>query len=408
MSASRFLLLVVAATVLLQRFAIPLGGSAQLPVNLVVALVMLGVGLRHGLVVLDRRGAVIYRTLTSAGILGTIAALSTGHGWSATSLGLLLVIYLVMFVRPADDLRDQLPSFLDRFTDLMQIAAVVGMLQAALQYAGVPYIDLLSRLVPVRFLITGFNTGNPISMGAAIIRVNGVVFLEPSVLSMCLGLAAVVAVYRERRIGVVALLLVAILPTVAVTGVLVVAIGLVQLTLLRKWRPAGRLASAFLVAAAAGTLVPGALKFVTRGSELGQDNTSGSGRTTAPYSVLLPDWSRDLHAILTGVGAGSASDRVANSGLHGVLTTAIPKLLYEYGVIAGSVMIAALLAYLLPGMWKTPWGVALVVVHFAVNASLLQPTLVIVTFVFVAFIGPFLDAPSVLARRISAASSSEP
>jgi hypothetical protein len=276
---------------------------------------------------------------------------------------------------------------------IMSVLAVIGIVHAGVQYLGIPYDDWFARVVPEPFIMQGYNTGDPIAWDSPIYRTNGVVFLEPSFFSYFLGIAVVVALYRGNSVWTVSLLMVAIVPTLAGNGLLVVAAGIVALALGRHRRnllvlvvPAG---AAVLLALA----TPLADHFLTRVTEVSNPDSSSSMRLVQPYEMLWPPWLDDPVGLLLGNGAGSATDIVAASSVPGVLAPVLPKVFFEYGVIGAMAFLVFVLWSLVAGGGERPWAAGILVSYLALNAAFLQETFALSTILFVHILRQ-LDPPA--------------
>ncbi|MFC3686818.1 hypothetical protein [Aquipuribacter hungaricus] len=383
----RLLLALLLVVVLTQRLALPLGAT-QVPLTLVLCLALLAVGAVTGRLVLDRTRTRLYVAAMSTLVLLTVVALLRGLSPSLTSLVLLLLLYAVVAVRPARLDRAAVDRLLDAYTTLMVVVALVCLAQSATQYAGVPYRDWLSVVVPSELLVQGYNTGDPLSYGSDIVRVNGVLFLEPSFVSYFLGLAGVVALHRGRSTVVVALLLLGLVPTLAGNGVVTLVLGVAVLAAGPARRRLLVLVVPVLLAVVVAAVTPVGERFLTRLTEVGNEGSSLSLRLVEPYERLLPSWALDPAAVLLGYGAGAGTDATA-AGTAGLLSPALPKLLLEYGGPGTVVFLLFLLWSLVAGGGARPWAPALLVSYLVLNAALLQVTLALTTVLFLHLLRPW-------------------
>jgi hypothetical protein len=106
-----------------------------------------------------------------------------------------------------------------------------------------------------------------------------------------------------------------------------------------------------------------------------------------PYTEVIRGLGEDPLRYVTGGGPGS-SERLLSSSRTGagevVLYSVIPKLAFEYGLIAGGLFILFLLFSILDG---GPWRVvpgSLVVMTFVLSGGLLQPQTAALVWVFTA------------------------
>ncbi|WP_380166012.1 hypothetical protein [Jannaschia sp. R86511] len=387
--SGRLLLVLVLVVVLTQRLALPLGGGgAQLPLSLPLALAVLGWGLLGGSLRLDRTRTRLYSLAMAAATVLTLLALARGLSPSLFSYLLLLSLYLAVAVRPTDLPRAEVDRVLSAFVTLMVVVALVCSAQAAVQYLGVAHEDWLARVVPQPFLVQGYNTGDPLSYGSSIYRVNGVLFLEPSFVSYFLGLAAVVALHLGRSSLVVGLLLVGLVPTLAGNGVVILLLGVLVLALGPRRGHLRALVLPVTAAVLVALATPVAARFATRLTEGGNEGSSLSLRVVEPYGELLPRWLADPATTLLGRGAGAAGEFTAGEA-QGLLAPVVPKLLLEYGGVGTALFLLFLLWSVLAGGGERPWTLALLVGYLVLNAALLQVTLALATVLFVHLLRPW-------------------
>lgn len=392
---SAYVVVWILVLVLTQRFAIPLGGGGQqVPTAIPVMLLVTCYGLARGHVTPDRRRAALLGVSLAflAGL--TLVAGVRGLEPSLLSFGLFLTIYPVALMDLVDPRAAR--RGLDFFVDLMLLAAVVGLVLFGLQYAGLSYADYLGRVVPPDFLLTGFNTADPIQYGSSLYRSNGVVFLEPSFFSLFLGLAVVISLVNRRRLLLLPLLLGGIAVTTAGNGVVLILVSVGWLAVVGPRRRLLALVPSVAIAIAVASLTPISGLFVRRSSEIGADNSSASLRLVQPYTELFPAYVDSPVTALLGLGAGSAQRLIeAQVGSLAVIVPAVPKLLVEYGWLGAVPALVFLVHLALGRVWQAPWAPALLVVFLILNAGLLQPTLVFVVVTFCATLVP----PAARTRR---------
>jgi hypothetical protein len=385
---ARTIVLMLLLVVLLgQRFGVPISDGQQIPASLLLATGVLGVGLFTGVLVLDRQRALLYIVAMTALTLLTFVSLARQQDPSLLSVLFAISLYALATVRASVLEAEDVRWLLDAFVRIMAILAIVGIAHAGLQYVGVPYEDWFARAVPEQLTMQGYNTGDPISWDSPIYRTNGVVFLEPSFFSYFLGIAVVVALYRGHSVWTVSLLMVAIVPTLAGNGLVVVAAGIVALALGRHRRRLMVLVFPFSAAILLALATPLADHFVSRITEVTSPDSSSSMRLVQPYQLLWPAWLDDPLGVLLGNGAGSATDIVAASQVPGVLAPVLPKLFFEYGVIGAMAFLVFFLWALWSGGGERPWAAGILVSYLALNAAFLQETFALSTILFVYLLG---------------------
>lgn len=367
----------LASTILLQRLAIPLGAQ-QISVTIPVGLAILALGIHAGEFRWRPAKVRLVALVFLAAVVATLLQLVTGIAPSLLSLALLLALYGMAGL--SADLGDGAVARVERaFVGIMSVAAVVSVGQLALQYAGVPHEDYLARVVPGAFLLQGYNTGDPITYGESLIRSNAVLFLEPSFLSLFLGLAVALSVHRGASWALVGILLVGMIPTLAGSGFVVLLPALVLLAATRRRLRLLAIIPAVAAAAVVAVVTPLGELYLERSTEASNPNTSSSNRLVQPYSELIPPSLDDATSAAIGHGAGTADGFLISQGLFDVTAPVLPKVLYEYGLLGIAGIVLPLLLLLLSGVRARPWAAGLLIAYFYVNASLLQSTLVFAT-----------------------------
>jgi hypothetical protein len=381
---ARTLVLALLLVILLgQRLGVPISEAQQIPAALLLATGLLAFGLLTGAFVLDRQRALLYLTSMTILTLLTVVSLARQQDPSVLSMFFVVALYALATVRASVLEADEVRSLLDSFVRIMSVLAVVGIIHAGVQFLGIPYDDWFARVVPEPFIMQGYNTGDPVAWDSPIYRTNGVFFLEPSFFSYFLGIAVVVALYRGHSVWTVSLLMVAIVPTLAGNGLVVVVAGIVALALGRRRRNLLVLVVPVGAAVLLALAIPLADHFLTRITEVGNPDSSSSMRLVQPYELLWPAWLDDPVGLLLGNGAGSATDVVAASSVDGVLAPVLPKVFFEYGVIGAMAFLVFILWSLGAGGGERPWAAGILVSYLALNAAFLQETFALSTILFV-------------------------
>ena len=372
----RLIVLLLVALVLGQRFGFRVGeASVSLTIPLVFTLSALL--LWQGRARVDRFRAELFLLATIGVGAATALAGISGARLSPTSLLLLLAIHLPWVLRGSAASRAALAHVGRTFVRLMVCVAVVGVLQLTSQLAGLwQYEDYLSTIVGEELLVQDFNDSNPLFYGSPVYKANAFVMLEPSFLSQYCALAVLIGVVLRIRAWQLLVLIAGLASSVSGTGVLLLVVGalLVLVRTPRNIRP-----SYAVAATAAFVLVlvsPVAALLLERSSEPTQPGTSGYQRFVAPYEETLVGLETDPARYLIGAGAGSAerlleSDRAGQLG-QAVVYTTVPKLTFEYGLVAGGVFA---LFIVLTMVDRVPWRVvpgALIFMTFFLSGGLLQ------------------------------------
>lgn len=397
----RLLAVLISGVVLGGRIAIPLGGSQQVPLVIPFAIGVLLFGVQRRVLVVSAPRVWIYSITMAILTALTLCDAAMGRAVSLLSVVLMLAIYLATVFRARRfELSDA--SWLHRFiVRLMTGVAVVTLIQFAIQFVGVAWTDWLQRVIPARFLLTGYNTGNPIYYGSPIYRPNGVLFLEPSFVSLFLGVAIVMGF--SMRIGVLPVLVMvaALVTTVAGNGFVVVFAGLAVLAFRQKQR-----ALPLLLATAAIVVVtlmtPLGHLILSRTTELSSTGgtTSSDQRLAAPYQILVPSFLRSPSTIVFGQGPGAAARIIDSDGRGtGVIAATVPKLLVEYGIVGAITFLIFAVVVLTPGFRRYTCALGLCINYFVINAGLLQAVISLATFILLGLAVP--DAPArALPRRL--------
>jgi hypothetical protein len=364
----------VAAAVVLQRFAVPLG-SEQVSFVLVAEVGLLGVLFARGQLVIERNRTLWYLVAAAACLAAAAIASDSGDGSSFLSVLLLLVMYAPFCLTLAPSLRRLYRPVLQFFTTLMAIVAVVAVVQMLLQLAGWSYSDPLASL-PNDVLTKGYNTSYPVQYGSAIVKSNAVIFLEPSFLSQFLALAFVVELTIGARLWRLLLYFGAMLTTVSGTGVILLAFGLVVWLFKRAdTRPALFLLP-FVLAVGVTLATPVGSLFTTRVSgESSTETSSSNARFVEPYKRVYDDLNQSAQHLVVGHGPGfaerDADDVFVREGIP-IVYPVVPKLIFEYGLVAG-LLFAGFIAFSF--LNRTPSLViasSALLIHFVLSGSLLQ------------------------------------
>ena len=391
-----------------QRFVLP-AGSLPVPIALVAVYAAVLLLRSRGGVRYNRVRTELFVMAAAAVCLSTWVNSLRGQPLSLNSLLLLLVIYVPWVFCIATPFADTVVPVLRTFVRLMLVAAVGGAVQMLVQLAGVwSYTDYLGRLVPAGFLAQNFNTSIPIKYASPIYKANAFVFLEPSFLCQFLALAVIVAILIRAPAWQPLLLVLGMASTLSGTGILLLVVGgaLIVFRLPRAIRPT------YVIAAATALVVifltPAAGLLLDRRNETSQQGSSGSLRFVQPYTGVIRGLSEEPVRYVTGAGPG-ASDRLLVSNRSGdpsqaVVYTIVPKLAFEYGLVAMMIFVGFLLVAVLrgPPMPALPGAVAFMI--FFLSGSLLQPHTIFTAWLLTSLWGPPVtlgasDALAALRRR---------
>lgn len=206
-------------------------------------------------------------------------------------------------------------------------------------------------------------------------------FLEPSFLSQFLGFALILAILQRAPLWQLGILGLATFCTYSGTGMILLAVGLVIILARapRAIRPSMIIIGA--VGVTALMLSPYAEPLLNRSGEATDSTSSLSLRFVAPYQQVAAGLEQEPLRYLTGAGPG-ASERVLESAREGsglaVVYTIIPKVIFEYGLLAGTLF----LTFLAVTLFRRPPGpvvpTALAIMLALLSGSLLQPHTILI------------------------------
>jgi len=342
-ATARFVGALFAAMVLLQRFS-----TVALPdVSILVLLVPAWVvwGLLRGLMQLERNRLLLW--LAAAGTSAIVVPLQqrfvTEPIISVTAWALLVAVWLPTVVTLKDRRRT---TFVRMLRIIARVAAVLAagcLVFIGSALAGVPYQDYLAEALPSPLLLQDFVITYPIVYGSDLYRANAWIGLEPSFVSMQLGLGLVAAFMSGIRLRVLVLIIGGLVAATAGSGLAIAAVAFVVML----GYPVRNNLVRYLPVAIGGVIALVATPFgqsiLARLTEAGDQQSSTSLRGILPYSYMWPRWVYDPLAVVLGRGPGSSQKIVEGSGILGLLTPSPVKIFFEYGVIVGLVIAACLL-----------------------------------------------------------------
>lgn len=345
------------ASTALQRFGITIGDGVTIQIPLVV---LMGTVLWH--VVRSRHisatGTLLYFLLAGSTALSTLQ----GSTQSITSLLLLAGSFLVLIVVDHGTVGK---SYMRGVLGAVGLGASLSVVQWALQSVGIAFWDPL-RSAPPEILVPGFNTYYELTYAGGVageFKPNGVIFLEPSLLSLYCGLAIVAALAgfadatsprgQRRLLAFLAVSIAGLAASASASGLLVVGVGALGL-LGRIPALLGRI-GAILVAGLLIASQTGALDaLINKALEGVGGYTSTSLRLTRPYELLSPVW---MDQPLLGDGAGATYDAIAMLGMQGLQATTPIRILGDFGIAGMVVLVSA--TWFAMTRSGAPWAVRL-------------------------------------------------
>lgn len=343
---ARWVVVAFVGVFLFQRLAVP-----GLPVSMTVPLLLLWAGLAmyRGVLELDAKRTVVW--LLATGVSGLLmvpqAALLHFPLISVNSWLLWMVTWLPMVFR----FPDRTPQAYD--TTLRGIAwAGAGLTGVSIifvlsQMVGISYRDYFAELVPHNMQLGGFVITYPIAWDSPIHKSNAWLALEPSFLSFMLGVSMVSALMSRRHPLLVVWLGLGLLSTTAGSGIAIVGVYVIAALLRGRGRALMRYAVVAIPIALIGAITTLGDSIIDRLTEASDARSSTALRVIEPYVYLTPEWLSDAGRMLVGGGPGSSQRAVADVGVNGLLVPTPAKVLYDYGLVGGLLMLAmVVLAYL--------------------------------------------------------------
>lgn len=329
----------------LQRIAIP---GLPIPVTLPLTVVWLAFALRARIVELDPT-----RTVVWLGVFGSTALLMvpqlfllTNPMISVNSWGLLVAVWLPMVFRFRTRTGQAYYAAMRGVARAGGGISTLAVLFIALQQFGIPYRDLLAEVLPRSLIVPGFVTTYPIFWGSSIFKANAWFALEASFLSFMLGLAMVAALISRRHPALVVWIGLGILCTTAGSGIVIVLLYVLVSVVRGDGRHLLRYLLFGIPVLLIGTATALGDAILSRVGEAGQARSSTSLRAIEPYLHLVPRWFSDVSLALVGGGPGSSQRVIDDLGILGLLVPTPAKMLYDYGLIGGVLLLAMiLLAY---------------------------------------------------------------
>lgn len=338
-----------ALEILLQRFAVP---GRPVALLLPVLLVWVVLAWRARIVEIDGRRLGLWCIATaSTGVIMLVeTALMPGPLISTDSWMLFMTVWLAAVVRLRDRRLTTYVLTLRRVVSVVMVLAAACIVMMTSQLVGLAYRDYLALWVPETLLLSGFVITYPVEFGSSVFRANAWIGLEPSIVSYQIGLGLLAAILVRAPWWHLLLLTVGMFTVFAGSGFFVVIFGVLAMLVFPVRQ---RLLRYVLPAAAIGIVAfftPMVSSLVERSSyEFTDDGSSFSSRAVQPYVQLWPRWVGDELGILLGRGAGAAQRYADDLGIVNLLTPTPARILFDYGLVAGFIVIVVLLFFYLDG-----------------------------------------------------------
>ena len=338
------------ACLILQRFGLVLGGTSALFFSMPVFASLLGWAVLTGIATIRPRGAGLFLLFAGWALVSTLiaaAAPDARFDISLTSLMAVLITYSFTTVGPG-------PRF-DRavvfalFLTYTRVIALMGIVQWLVQFVGIRIFSFMLTVPALRpaLVESQFNFNPVMHYGSTIMRSNGFVLLEPSILSQTLALAVVVEYFILGRLKYLPLYGLSYLLTFSGTGALGLALAIAFYACLSA-RNFGRVAALVIIAilglALAGIAFPDQMgELLARSDELNYSGSSGYARFIGPF-LPIADLSHEAR-LLIGYGPGATERYIYHVEGTG---NSIAKLIIDYGLIG----LATFLAMFTGSLWR--------------------------------------------------------
>lgn len=334
MALTIFVIVQIVALTVFQKIGIPIGDKILelcLPV-LIGGMAALTYWLRPKV---DVVRASLYGVFCVAAF---ISGLFQTSGQSATSFLLALMIYFpfIFYYEVSPRVYRKLVNL---FINAMLVAGAIVILQHILQLTvGWQAWPNLDKLLPQNILMPGYVYNQPINYGSAIMKPNGIFFLEVSLVSQFAALALILEIVYFQRLTQTALLLGVLVACFAGTGLLMIALTLPFLLTQFNRKTWILIGVGFLVALVVAYEIGWFNAVQHRFTEYQQHGSSSNQRFVAPWLLMMEFIQGGNDALFTGWGAGSILKA------RDIVWWPLAKVTVEYGVLT-SVTFHAFLIY---------------------------------------------------------------
>ncbi len=347
----------LAVSLFLQRFGLPLGGKGFDIVG-PIGLGLMAFGLMNGALCFHRIRLITFLVFLALIMLGLVWHASEPGAFagpidldSLTQFLALTSFATVTFATPVEE-----AAFFRTVTFLFMLVAIAGIVQFLLQFAGIR-VFAFTGLLPEKLLFEyGYNLVIPVGV-AGLFKSNGFFLVEPSVFSQIMALSIIIEATAFRRMAYLAAFIAGLMLSFSGTGWIVLGAFVAGSALAMGRRG---LVIAFgvvfvlaVILGAMAVLAPDIVASLSdRLGEFSQPGTSGYLRFVTPFRMMSDVFSLDPGALLLGIGAGR-SEQLTLPYAYAVNTPV--KVMVEYGVPA---LVAYTLLFVLGR--KTPVQAALV------------------------------------------------
>lgn len=335
--------------VLFQRFATP--GQAEVALLLPLLIIWAGLALRARLLEIDRRRLMFW--LVAVAVSGLALVVQTmvldGPVISVNSWLLFMAVWLVAATRFVDRRLSTYVLALRRIAAVCTALAVGCIFMMSVQLAGVRYEDYLGNLLPRNLLLHFFVTTYPVQFESPIYRANAWIGLEPSIVSFLLGLGVLAALLSRAKRWMTLVMVAGLVCAFSGSGFLVIAVGVLVMLAYPIRRPLRPYVLPAAVLGVVAVLTPFTQPLIFRATEATDSTSSTSLRAIQGYLELWPRWSADYVSALLGHGAGAAQRYAENLLVADLLVPTPARIIYDFGLLAGVVLIVCLVFFYLDG-----------------------------------------------------------
>lgn len=324
--------------ILLQRISLP---AISIPLTVPITVLWALIAWHRGVVVLEGRRLMLWLVAAAASAFVVLPQVLFVHRpvISVNSWAFWMTMWFPAVFMMAERSGDTYRRLLAAVTRIGLWLSSLSVVFVASQALGLEYRDYIGDYVPPQLQVDDFSTSYPIVWDHWLYKSNGWIMLEPSFMSFTLGVCTMAALLVSAKPWKVVWLVLGMLTTVAGSGFAIIIVGLLvmalggQRRLLRPYVIPGAILTAVAIPTAIGQV------FLTRVTEVSDSNSSAALRSIEPYQYLIPRWIFEPAKVWFGGGAGSSRQAVEGSGTLGLIAPTIGKMFYEYGLLAGSLLL---------------------------------------------------------------------
>lgn len=326
-----------------QRISLP---NISIPITLPFTLLWVGLAVYAGVAVSNTKRLMLWLFAASVSALLVVpqALAVENPDISVNSWVYWMCIWLVVVVQLQDRRRKTYVRCLRTLSTVGLAISLLSISFMAVQLVGFRYTDWLAELVPSAYLVQDLLTTYPVAAGVDLYKSNAWLANEPSYVSFTLATCLISGLVARVSMARISLLLAGLISTSAGSGVFVL-LGFVLAAILgRRTRELrGYLLPGVVLGTISGFTVIGQA-IADRVLEVRSPNSSTALRAIDPYRFLWPEWISDPVSVFVGNGAGSSRRAIDNLDVVGLQVPSVAKLLFDYGLIGGLLLLAVMLS----------------------------------------------------------------